>query len=311
MKSDPSAGAMRLWKTDIKSQLYIATRRLISQRKRDALKRRVITFRKRLSGVYLMLYGRHSARELVEQLKTRVPDDFEVLMIHSAYDRLLPMYQGGPQDLVNELIAFCGKDRTLAMPTFSLGGRLYNKDYFRTHPFDVKRTPSEMGLLTEVFRRTPGVTRSLHPTHSVCAIGPLAGELTATHHLASTRVGRGTPFETMAQRRTAIVGLGIEYYRCITQAHTAEDMLGDEFPVKFEKQPIPTVLIDYRGNKIPYNLTIPRSSKLVHNTLLRSLLSEEELKVWKFNGTVMWMAVASSVTERLLEAAKKGVTIWW
>jgi aminoglycoside N3'-acetyltransferase len=303
---------MKLWKTEGKSQLYLATRRLISQRKRDALKRQIITSRKQLSSVYLMLYGRHSARELVEQLRNRVPDDFEILMIHSAYDRLLPMYQGGPQDLVNELLAFCGTNRTLAMPAFSLGGRLYDKgQYFRTHAFDVKRTPSEMGLLTEVFRRTPGVTRSLHPTHSVCAIGPLAQDITATHHLGTTRTGRGTPFDTMAQRRTAIVGLGIEYWRCITQSHTAEDMLGDEFPVKFEKEPIPTVLIDWQGNKTQYSLTIPQSSKLVHNTLLRSLLSEEELITWKFHGTAMWVAAASRVTERLLEAAKKGITIWW
>jgi len=88
-------------------------------------------------------------------------------------------------------------------------------------------------------------------------------------------------------------------------------MLGDEFPVKFEKEPIPTVLIDWQGNKTQYSLTIPQSSKLVHNTLLRSLLSEEELITWKFHGTAMWVAAASRVTERLLEAAKKGITIWW
>jgi aminoglycoside 3-N-acetyltransferase len=237
--------------------------------------------------------------------------DSEVLMVHSSYDRLLPMYKGSPQDLVNELIAFCGESRTLVMPAFVLGGRLYDKkEYFRKHAFDVRRTPSEMGLLTEVFRRTPGVMRSLHPTHSVCAIGPHARELTATHHTAATRAGENTPFGFMAKTPTAIIGLGIEYYRCVTQTHTAEDVLGDEFPVKFRREPIQTLLIDAQGNKSEYILTIPMASKPLDNAVLRSLLSSSELIEWKFRGTAMFVTTARVVTERLVEAARNGVTVY-
>jgi aminoglycoside 3-N-acetyltransferase len=258
-----------------------------------------------------LLHGTYSAKEIVDDLKMRIPKDAEILMVHSSYDRLLPMYRGGPQNLINELIAYCGKDLTLVMPAFVLGGRLYDKkQYFSTHAFDVKRTPSEMGLLTEVFRRTPGVMRSLHPTHSVCAIGPLAQELTATHHLASTRTGGGTPFGIMTQRPTAIVGLGIEYYRCVTHTHTAEDILGDEFPVKFQIELIPVVVIDWRGNKVKYNLTIPQASKPLDNILLRTLLSEDELVEWTFRGTAMFVTVAGMVTERLIEAARRGITVY-
>jgi aminoglycoside 3-N-acetyltransferase len=221
------------------------------------------------------------------------------------------MYKGSPQDLVNELITFCGKSRTLVMPAFVFGGRLYDKkEYFRIHSFNVRRTPSEMGLLTEVFRRTPGVTRSLHPTHSVCAFGPHAQELTATHHLTATRAGEKTPFGIMAKVPTAIVGLGIEYYRCVTQTHTAEDMLGDEFPVKFKQEPIQTVLIDAQGNRSDYVLTIPTASKPLDNTVLRSLLSSSELVEWNFHGTAMFVTTAGVVTERLIEAARNGITVY-
>jgi len=258
-----------------------------------------------------VLHGTYSAKEIVDDLKTRIPKDTEILMVHSSYDRLLPMYRDSPSDLINELIAFCGKDLTLVMPAFVLGGRLYDKkQYFGTHAFDVKRTPSEMGLLTEVFRRTPGVIRSLHPTHSICAIGPLARDLTATHHLASTRTGEGTPFGIMTKRPTAIVGLGIEYYRCVTHTHTAEDILGDEFPVKFQKEPIPVVVIDWHGKKLQHNLTIPQASKPLDNTLLRTLLSDQELIEWTFRGTAMFVTVASTVTERLIEAARRGITVY-
>ena len=264
-----------------------------------------------MSGVFSLLYGGYSAKELVDELKTKIPRDFEILMVHSAFDRLLPMYTGSPRDLVNELIAFCGKTRTLVMPAFVLGGRLYDKkEYFRTHAFDVNKTPSEMGLLTEVFRRLPGVIRSLHPTHSVCAIGPLSEDLTATHHLASTRTGERTAFRVMTQKPTAIVGLGTEYYRCLAHTHTAEDTLADEFPVKFQREQIPVALIDWNGNRIQYNLTIPRTSKTLDNTLLRSLLLEDELIEWTFRGTALFVTFANLVTERLIEAARKGITVY-
>lgn len=258
-----------------------------------------------------MVHGRYAARELVEQFAGRVPADFEILMAHSAYDSLLPMYTGTPKDLVEALLEFCGKERTLAMPAFVLGGRLYDKKkFFSNRPFDVRRTPSEMGLLTEAFRRTPGVLRSLHPTHSICALGPHAAELTADHHLAPTRTGLGTPFDVMARRPTAIVGLGVEYYRCLTQSHTAEDILGDTFPVHFEKSPFPVVLVDAQGNKLPYELTIPKTSRQLDNTFLRSLLPQGALLEWSFRGTPMFATHAGLITERLVEAARQGITVY-
>ena len=102
-----------------------------------------------------------------------VNGNFEILMVHSVYDRLMPMYSGRYQDVIQELINLCGKDRTLVMPAFVLGGKSGNPiEFYKTHDFDAKRTPSEMGLLTELFRRMPGSRRSLHPTHSITAFGP-------------------------------------------------------------------------------------------------------------------------------------------
>jgi aminoglycoside 3-N-acetyltransferase len=300
-----------LWQNAAKARVHHAMRRCLSQERRNVIKGWQRSARKRMAKALTLLHGNYSAREIVNDLKDRIPSGTKILMVHSSYDRLLPMYKGSPQDLVNELIAFCGKNRTLVMPAFVLGGRLYDKkQYFRTHAFDVKKTPSEMGLLTEVFRRTPGVVRSLHPTHSVCAIGPLAQDLVATHHLASTRTGEGTPFGSMTQSPTAIVGLGIEYYRCVTHTHTAEDILGDEFPVKFQKEPIPVELVDWQGNRIQYNLVISQASKPLNNVLLRTLLSEHELIEWTFHGTAMFVTVAGMVTERLIEAARRGITVY-
>jgi len=298
-------------RTRLGAQLYFALKRSLTQSQRDMLKRRLAAGRKRFKQAYWLAYGKFNAKQLVEDLKGRVMEDFEILMVHSSYDGLLPTYQGNPQELVNELLAFCGRDRTLAMPAFVLGGRLYDKrKYFSSRPFDVRRTPSEMGLLTEIFRRMPGSLRSLHPTHSVCAMGPLARPLTDGHHLCDTRVGPGTPFDFMARKRTAIVGLGVKYYRCLTQTHTPEDILGEAFPVPFDRDPFPVTMIDSAGDRLHYDLAIPHTSQQLDNTLLRPLLPKAALREWSFHGAPMFATEARAVTDCLVEAAKRGVTLY-
>jgi aminoglycoside 3-N-acetyltransferase len=222
------------------------------------------------------------------------------------------MYKGSAQDLLAMLVSVCGKDRTLVMPSFVMGGRDFDRqEYFRTRPFDVRRTPSEMGLFAELFRRTPGVLRSLHPTCSICALGPLATELTTGHHLAQTGLGPDGPFGVMTRRRTAILGLGVEYYRCLTHVHTATSQLGQAFPIEFCSESISVKLIDHHGVSIEHRLGLPDPSKKLDLRVLWSLLSKDELVEWRFHGVPVFVVPeARIVTERLVEAARRGITIY-
>ena len=295
----------------LKSRLHLAARQLLSQDQRNRIKSWLRVVRKRGGRFHVLAHGQYTAHDLISELRGQLPEDFDILMVHSAYERLSPMYIGAAHEVVGQLIELCGTNRTLAMPAFMLGGRSYNPaGYYASHVFDAKKTVSEVGLITEIFRRTPGVKRSLHPTHSVCALGPLADALTATHHLASTRTGRGTPFEVMAQRKTIIVGLGMEYHRCLTQIHSAEDMLGNEFPIKIEAESVPVTLVDPSGGRFTYELRINQTPKTMNLVLLRSLLSKDELMEWKFKGTPMFMTFADKVTSQLLTAAEMGITVY-
>jgi aminoglycoside N3'-acetyltransferase len=300
----------------VRASVRAALRRALSQERRTELKRLQGLARKRLAPVLSLVHGSFNSDELAAELARRMPADFEILMVHSSYDGLLPMYKGSASDLVAALLKFCGPERTLVMPAWVMGGRTFDTAaYFRTRPFDVRRTPSELGLLAEVFRRTPGVLRSLHPTCSVCALGPLAEELTVGHHLARNALGPDSPFGVMTRRRTAILGLGVEYFRCLTHVHTAKGELGDAFPIKFaEPGKISVTLIDYDGTRIEYELGLPDRSKSAPKLDLRllwSLLSKEELMEWRFHGVPMFVVTeARIVTERLVEAARRGITIY-
>jgi aminoglycoside 3-N-acetyltransferase len=296
----------------VRSGVRATLRRALSQQRRTELKRLQGLARKRFAPVLSLVHGSFTTSELLAELERRLPEDFEILMVHSSFDGLLPMYKGSAKDLVRGLIDFCGPKRTLVMPSFVMGGRTFDASaYFRSQPFDLRRTPSEMGLVAEIFRRTPNVVRSLHPTCSVCALGPLSHELTAGHHVAETGFSSDSPFGVMTRRGTAILGLGVEYYRCLTHAHTARHQMGDEFPIKFADRSIQVTLVDQDGSRFDYKLGLPDRSKKLDLRVLWSVLSEDELREWRFHGVTMFaIPRAGIVTERLIDAARRGITIY-
>ncbi|HWZ81734.1 MAG TPA: AAC(3) family N-acetyltransferase [Terriglobales bacterium] len=287
-------------------------RSALSQERRTELKRLQGVARKRLGPVLSMVHGTFTTEELVADFARRAPPDFEILMVHSSFDQLLPMYKGSAKELVGALIDFCGSERTLVMPSFVMGGRTYDiAEYFRSRPFDVRRTPSEMGLVAEVFRRTPNVWRSLHPTCSVCALGPLGKEMTAGHHVSEEGLSPDSPFGVMTRRRTAILGVGVEYYRSLTHVHTARYEMGDSFPIKFAKPTTPVTLVDYDGSRHDYTLGLADRTKKLDLRVLWSVLGKDELVEWRFHGAPMFLVPqAGLLTRRLIEAARRGVTVY-
>ena len=131
-------------------------------------------------------------------------------------------------DIVDVFQEAVGPDGTLMMPTSSMSGSAL--DFAESgRIFDPLTTPSQLGLLTEVFRRSPDVIRSAHPTHSVAAWGGDAVWWLENHHISDTPCGRGTPFHRLLERdgKIALVGTGIA---SMTFFHCAEELLESRMP---------------------------------------------------------------------------------
>jgi aminoglycoside 3-N-acetyltransferase len=177
----------------------------------------------------------------------------EALLVHSGMDALRPV-RGGPVAILAALREAVGPGGTLLMPAFPFAERM--RAYVATRPvFDPAKTPSRVGLLTEVFRRMPGVERSLHPTHSVAALGPEAAALVRDHHRAPLAFGPGTPFTRLAERGGRVLMLGVSIER-LTLVHAAEDALGDAFPVAVYAPgavPLPVVV---RGESVTVEVRV-------------------------------------------------------
>jgi aminoglycoside N3'-acetyltransferase len=115
------------------------------------------------------------------------------------------------------------------MPTLPFGRSVVA--YAATDPiFDVRRTASKMGLLTEVFRRSHDVIRSLHPTHSVAAWGAKARQLIADHELAETPCGPATPWGRLLDCDGKILFMGVSI-GTMTFFHFIEEALELALPM--------------------------------------------------------------------------------
>jgi aminoglycoside 3-N-acetyltransferase len=286
--------------------------RYLKQERLLALRASYFSLRTKFYPVMRIVYGTFDATALRNHLEQRIGTNFEILMVHSSVNNMKPTYTGSPLDFVQMLVSFCGPNRTLVMPAFyfgdpAIGGASLT---FRQRPrLDLRRTPSQMGLATELFRRTKGVVQSRHPVYRVSAVGPLAKQLTHGHELAGTPCGRGTPFDFMAKHDTLIIGIG-KPFEVLTQVHHAEDVMGEDFPVPGKSgDGVSMTLIDGE-EEIPFELT--QRSLLWRRNMwkLRTILDRDCLREWNFHHVALFATRATDVSTALMVAAKSGVTLY-
>lgn len=147
-----------------------------------------------------------------------------LLMVHSAFK---PLSKDGydAAQVLGAIVDYM-EPGTLLMPTMSW--RFVNA----AHPvFDELQTPSNTGILTEIFRTNYAETRSCHPTHSVAGKGLLAHHLLNSHHLDDTPCSPRSPFGLYAEANGWIVMMGISI-DCCTLIHAVEEVMAPELYLK-------------------------------------------------------------------------------
>mgnify|MGYP000931796889 CR=1 FL=1 len=87
-----------------------------------------------------------------------------VLFVHSSMKAIGPV-EGGAECVLDVLSKFLSAG-LLVLPSHS-----WDQIEKGNFVFDPKETRSCVGILSNLFMRRPGVFRSLHPTHSVAALG--------------------------------------------------------------------------------------------------------------------------------------------
>lgn len=111
----------------------------------------------------------YTKQQLLKQIHDLGISPTDTLLIHSSM-KSIGQVDGGADTVLDAFSDYL-KDGLLIFPTHTWDQM--NNEY---NVFDVKQEPTCVGILTELFRKRPGVIRSWHPTHSVAALGKDAFE---------------------------------------------------------------------------------------------------------------------------------------
>ena len=183
---------------------------------------------------------------LVEDFKKIGLKKNDSVLVHSSLSKI-GFVEGGPKTIVDALWEVIGVEGTLLFPSFPAIGR--NKTHLEEHPFfDIKNTPSQMGSITEYFRKLEGCKRSFHPTDAVCAIGPLADYYTNSHFGQLTPYNENSPFRKLCSKNGKILMLGTTLNGACTNLHTLEDAVDFKFPV-YDERVFEVKMIDEGGKE--------------------------------------------------------------
>jgi aminoglycoside 3-N-acetyltransferase len=212
----------------------------------------------------------------------RVPGD-GVLFVHCAFHRLGAA--GFSVDGVIEALLAQMRHGTLVMPTMTWRGVTPQSPVF-----DELATPSHVGVLAETFRIRYASCRSLHPTHSVAALGRLAAPLTSGHHLDDTPCSLNSPYgkATGEDAHVLLIGVGLE--RC-TAIHHAEETIAPEV---YLKPPAEAEVYRCRGRDgVVHSVRLRRHLKLNRDfpQFTAPLVKKGVMARGELAGTP-WMAVA-------------------
>ncbi len=148
----------------------------------------------------------------------------DVALVHSSLSSM-GWVEGGAETVIDAFLNVLDPDQgTLVLPTLCQADRDR-----RFETWDIDRSPSDVGRITETGRLHPDAIRSDHPTHSVAAIGAQAEEITAGHASAHGRpspwgpaaFGFGSPWQWLYDHDAHYLFLGTST-SCDTMAHFAQ-----------------------------------------------------------------------------------------
>jgi aminoglycoside 3-N-acetyltransferase len=120
------------------------------------------------------------------------------------------------------------------------------------NPFDIDKTPSERGVLSEFIRKSSKVVRSAHPFHSYAAIGKNAKLITS--NVSRHAFGPETPEDRLVKMNAICVSVGLHARLTCTTVHHVEMKMG--VPYRYNKEYIHPIVCNQQVEYKPYYINV-------------------------------------------------------
>jgi len=222
--------------------------------------------------------------------------DGDLVLVHSSMKALGT--KKTPQDLINDIITVIGPEGTLLVPALT-----YSNVSAEQPRFSVSKTEPCIGLIPGTFFHMDGVIRSVHPTHSICAWGKHAIDITSHHHIDETPVGPHSPLRKLPDYQGKILFIGDVLKSC-TFMHGIEEIV--EAPYALQKQRTRYIIEDANG-------TISERHMYGHDFVgwrqeyqrIRDILHFPEIKSGKVGQADCFIIDASVLAEKAINKFKE------
>jgi Aminoglycoside N3''-acetyltransferase len=232
------------------------------------------------------------------------------LFIHSSLQLLktsFPFYRLIP--IIQEIV---GEEATILFPTTHFSGKAIEYVKNPNAIFDVKRSPSIYGLLSELAIKAKGAKRSWHPTNSVVAIGKRAEEYVSEHHLDIYPCGKQSPYYKLIRNDALIIGLGVstEYFSFV---HCVEDCKEYSFPIETREKMIYSSKILTPDKNIIEVKTLVAHPRIKYRNIpkyLKLYVDNDVAKDMKIRGIPFYTAKAKELYPLMGKLAEQGKTIY-
>ncbi len=146
--------------------------------------------------------------------------DGDVVLVHSSM-KGLGHIEGGPNAVIDALLHAVGPGGTVLFPT--LTGTM--ADLPENPPkIDLATTPCWTGLIPETARQRSDAVRSIHPTHSVVALGANREQWTTGHELGHSPCDEASPYFRLMEQGGKILLLGGVDHDSNTSLHCIEEL---------------------------------------------------------------------------------------
>ena len=211
-----------------------------------------------------------------------VPGD--ILTVHSSL-RSIGHVDGGAAAVVEALVRAVAPGGTVMFPGLTFSGSV--TVFLREHRvIDLREHPSRNGAIPRAAGERPDAVRSLHPTHTVIAIGPAAPGWFAGDQNGEGPCGENSPFARAARAGGKIILIGVTN-SCNTTLHCVEEAAA---PYIFCGEEFDATAIDAAGRERTvtvkgYTTGQPRDFAAIEPRLLESgimtmhTLGQAELRV--------------------------------
>lgn len=282
----------------IKSNIFQYLSEAIKKKKGNLISTNDVSKQKACKNNAIAQYGTFNDEELISVLCKAGLHNGCILFVHCSFNDLYT-FSGSPLNVLSALRKIVGTSGTLLMPT-------YTTNTFVKPPrlFDVTKEPTYTGLVNELFRRSPGIIRSLHPRHSICGEGPHANDLLLGHERCIHADGFDSPFDRLRQYDNAyILTLGLPP-GFLSILHWIEDIDPTLLPFPIhERKPVSCQVRDKDGriHLVQDWRIMSHFSRRNDFLKISQMLSPSSMRYWTHKGVAIGVYHANSLTEELIK----------